>query len=40
MIGERKTYNFNDILCLVLIIDICKVHIYIPGLEPSELALL
>lgn len=40
MIGERKTYKFNDILCLVLIIDVCKVHIYILDLESSKLALL
>lgn len=40
MIGEVKTYNFNAILCLVLIIDVYKVHIYILGLEPSKLALL
>lgn len=40
MIGERKTCKFNDILCLVLIIDVCKVHIYVLGLEPSKLALL
>lgn len=40
MIGEVKTYNFNAILCLVLIIDVYKVHIYILDLEPSKLALL
>ena len=40
MIGKGKACMFYDILCLVLIIGLYKVHIYILVLGQSKLVLL